>query len=885
MRWVRFFLRKRWDEERAAEIDSYLEIEAVDNIARGMSPEQARRAAHRKFGNPTMVREEIYRMNSVGFIETLWQDFRYGLRVLRKSPMTTVVALLSLALGIGATTAIFSVVYGVLIAPYPYARPNEIWAPGIRSARNPQQGRRDYHPSEYLELQKLPAFAQVMATSPENQLLTGDRAPENFTAVTVTANAFQFLGVEAVLGRTILPSDIKADGQAEPVVVLSYQAWQRLFNGSPEALGKTLVLDDKAQTVIGVMPPRFGWWTHDGGWLPMPVVRLRDRTVFPIVRLQPGVSKAVGEQQLQALHLRLAKDTPAYYPKDGFIVGLSNYMDITVAAGEMYASLRLLFGAVGFLLLIACANVANLQMARATARTREISLRMSLGAGRARVMRQLLTESIVLSLTGGALGVLFAVALTRAIVALMPEFYVPNEARMTVNGWVLLFSLGVSAATGILFGLVPALQCSRLDLVEALKDAGKGPGVRAASGRMRNLLVVAEVALSVILLVGASLTIRGFVNLQRTELGFQPERVLMVGIQLPAKRYATHEKRVAFTQNILQRVSSLPGAQSAAIGNGGLPFGGPQSAYSIEGHPQEESQPIRVGLISADYPRTLGIPLLSGRAFTGQEVAQAEPVALINLAASKLWPAGESPIGKRIRLELLAKPPGGMLPSQRLAQAGAPSFVTVAGILGDTKNDGLQKPPAPAVFVPYTMIAPTGRTVAVRTRGSPMLLLNAVRQQVSEVDKDQPISRPITLEEVLGYETVQPRFNMALLSFFGGLGLALAAFGIFSVLNYSVVRRTHEIGVRMALGAEQRDVLALMLGLGAKLVLAGLTAGLVGSILLSRFLRSEIFQVPVTDPVALLGVATLLTTAALLACLVPARRAARLDPVTALRHE
>jgi putative ABC transport system permease protein len=881
MSWMRFFRRTRWDEERGREMDAYLEIETADNIARGMAPDEARRAARRKLGNATTVREEIYRMNSLGFVETLWQDLRYGLRVLRKSPMMTVVALLSLALGTGATTAIFSVVYGVLIAPYPYARTNEIWSPEIHNARNPQQTRESYHPSEYLELQKLPAFAQVMATSPENQLLTGNRAPENFTAVSLTGNGFQFLGVEPVLGRTILPSDVTAGGQAEPVIVLSYGAWQRLFNGSPDALGKTLVLNDTPRAVIGVMPPRFGWWTNEGGWLPMAIDLRRDGPIFPIVRLQPGVSKTVADQQLQALHLRLARDNPAYYPKEGFTAGFNNYMDITAAAGEMHSSLRLLFGAVGFLLLIACANVANLQMARATARAREIALRMSVGAGRARVLRQLLTESVVLSLSGGALGVLFAVAITKAIVALMPEFNVPNEARIEVNGWVLLFSLGVSVATGILFGLVPAMQCSRLDLVETLKDAAKGSGVRAASGRTRNLLVVAEVALSVILLVGASLTIRGFVNLQRTDVGFQPDRVLMVDLQLPAKRYATYEKRVAFTQNILERVRNLPGAQAAAIGNGGLPFGGPQSPYSIEGHPQTESQPIRMGLISAEYQHTLGIPLLSGRALTEQEVAQADPVALINLAASKLWPAGESPIGKRMRLEILAKPPGSVL----LAHSGAPPFVTVAGIIGDTKNDGLQKPAAPAVFVPYTIVAPPFRTLAVRTRGSPMLLLNAVRQQVREVDKDQPVGRPITLQEVLGFETVQPRFNMALLSFFGGLGLALAAIGIFSVLNYSVVRRTHEIGVRMALGAERRNVLSLMLGIGARLVLAGLAAGLAGSFLLARFLRSEIFQVPVTDPVAIFGVVVLLSGAALLACWLPARRAARLEPMAALRHE
>ena len=397
-------------------------------------------------------------MNGVGMIETLWQDVHYGLRVLRKGPGLTLVALLSLALGIGATTAMFSVVYGVLIAPYPYAKPNEIWSPDIRSVKDPRPSMRPYHLSTYLEVQKLPAFASVMATSPESRLLTGDRAPESFTSVLLTANAFQFLGVEPVLGRTILPTDVHPDGQAEPVVVLTYGAWQRLFDGSPEALGKTLILNDQRYTVIGVMPSRFGWWTNDGGWLPMPIDLHEDRMVFTIMRLQPGISRSVAEQQLQALHLQLAKITPANFPKEGFTTALRNYMDMTVASGsEMKSSLQLLFGAVGFLLLIACANVANLQMARATSRAREIALRMSVGATRGRVLRQLLTESVVLSLVGGVGGVLFAIAITKAIVALMPNFYVPNEARITVNDYVLIFSLGVSVLTGILFGIAPCL--------------------------------------------------------------------------------------------------------------------------------------------------------------------------------------------------------------------------------------------------------------------------------------------------------------------------------------------------------------------------------------------------------------------------------------------
>ena len=549
MGFQRFFRRKSWDEERALELDAYLEQESADNIARGMTPDEARRAAQLKLGNATSVREEIYRMNTLGFLETFWQDVRYGLRVLRKSPGLTSVALLSLALGIGATTAIFSVVYGVLISPYPYAKANEIWAPEIRNAKNPKQFRGNYRVAEYLQVSKLPAFAQVMATSPENRLLTGNTAPETFTTVTVTASAFPFLDVPPLLGRTIAAGDVRPNGEPEPVIVLSYLAWQRLFQGSADALGKTVTLNDVRYSVIGVMPPRFGWWTSDGGWLPMSLDPRQDHPMFAIARLRPGVSAQAAEQQLQALHLELAKARPEDFPKEGFNTVLRNYLDITVAQGEMQSSLQLLFGAVGFLLLIACANVANLQLARATARRREIALRMSVGAGAARVVRQLLTESVALALAGGALGILFAYILKRAIESLMPEFYVPNEARIEVNGKVLAFSGAISAITGIVFGLAPALQCARLQLVDTLKDSTMGAGTSAAGKQPRNLLVIAEVALAVVLLMGASLTIRGFVELQRTDVGFQADRVLMVGLSVPPKRYATYEQRVALTES------------------------------------------------------------------------------------------------------------------------------------------------------------------------------------------------------------------------------------------------------------------------------------------------------------------------------------------------
>ena len=819
-------------------------------------------------------------MNTLGFFETLWQDLRYGLRMLRQSPGLTAVALLSLALGIGATTSIFSVVYGVLIAPYPYAKPAEIWAPALRSAKNPKQWSPASRMSAYLRMREMPVWSETMATLPDTRLLTGGRAPESFTTTLVTANAFGFLGVQPVLGRTIQPSDVGPDGQPAPVIVLTDNAWHRLFDGRADALGQKLVLNDEAYTVIGVMPSRFGWWNDQGGWIPLKLDPRQERSVFPIVRLARGVSPQTAEDQLETLYHDLAKASPEDFPKEGFHALLKNYLDMTVASGTMEASLRMLFGAVGFLLLIACANVANLQLARATSRAREIALRMAVGAGRGRVLRQLLTENVVLSLAGGLLGIALAKGIALGVVNLMPDFYKPNEARITLNEYVLLFTAAVAVLTGILFGLAPALQCSRLDLVETLKEATKGSGAGARGGRTRNLLVVAEVALSVMLLVGAGLTVRGFVALEQTELGFQPDRVLMVNIQLPAKRYTTWTQRVAFTQDLMERVAAIPGAQSAAIGNGGLPFGGFRSPYTIDGQPVSGSQPMMVGLISADYGRTMGIPLVRGRGFTVQDVQHADHVAVINQAAARLWPAGTDPVGRHVHLAALDKPQGAL-------QAPGPQSgeVTVVGVMANTRNDGLTNPPAPQVFLPYTVVAPPGRALAVRAHGDPMRLLNAVREQVRQLDPEIPVNRPITMEDVVGEEVKQPRFNMALFTFFGGLGLALAAIGVFGVLSYSVARRTHEIGVRMALGAERSHVLGLMMRMGGKLVLTGLAVGVAGSLVLGRYVQSEVFSVSVTDPVAIAGAVVVLMATGLAACVAPARRAARLEPMSALRHD
>jgi putative ABC transport system permease protein len=802
------------------------------------------------------------------------QDLGYGIRSFRRSPAFTIVALLSLTLGIGATTAIFSVIYGVLIAPYPYARPGEIWAPEVRAIDG--RGGRPYRPEELRGLAQIAAFSDVMATSFDTVLMTGEFAPESFGAPLLSGNAFNFLGVPPVVGRTIQPSDIRADGVAMPVVVLSYKLWLRLFDGNPAAVGRTLILNGQPHTIIGVMPPRFGWYGNDAFWLPLTPSRTDVPFVNPIMRLAGGVSKAAAEEQLKAFNQRLAIEKPSTFPPQGFTTILRNYLDVTVASGEMRTSLRLLLGAVGFLLLIACANVANLQLARATARTREMAVRMSIGADRRRLIRQLLTESVVLSLVGGALGVLFAIGATRTIVNLMPEFYVPNESRVAMNIPVLACTVVVSVLTGILFGLVPALRMSRPAVADALK-AGRSTGFESDGARSRSALVIAEVTLSVVLLVSAGLTIRTFFRLTSVDPGIAADRVVLVGVPLPPAQYASMDRRNQFAEQLLDRVDSLPGVESVSIGH---PFGGPQSSFGIAGRLPDDSKRVTVNLVGADHLRTFGIPLRGGRMFDQSEVRRHDHVAVINESAAKLFPAGENPIGARVKLDVLAHPP-----ARALTDAERGDEVTIIGIIGNTRNAGIRNEPTPIVALPYTLVAPLQRMLAVRAVVDPSRLTNSVRASVRAIDPDQPLGRFYTVQEILGQEIDQPRFTMALFSAFAILGLTLAAAGIYSVLSFHVLSRTQELGVRMALGAPRRHVLGLMLLTGGRLVVVGLIIGTAVSLAATRMMRSQLFGIEPSDPVSYIGVALVLAAVAFAACYVPARRAAAVDPIVALRQD
>jgi putative ABC transport system permease protein len=876
---------KRWEARRKRledEMQEHIDLETKENIEAGMSPLEARQAAIRKFGSMASAADQSRETWGWLWLERLWQDVRFALRSFRKNPGFTVVALLSLMLGIGASIALFSVVYGVLIAPYPYARPNQIWAPAVLGPHDAVHGWHWYSQREMEEIQKLPAFSDVMATSVKSVLLTGGINPENFYGVFLTGGAFNFLDVKPLLGRTIQPFDIGSDGEPAPVVVLSYGFWQRFFSGDPHAIGRTITLDDVPRTIIGVMPPRFGWFTNEAFWLPLRPDLKDNSGIAVIMRLAPGVTQHAAEQQLNQLNIRLAAQRPDDYPKGQLRTLLLNYMNITVASGSMADSLHLLFAAVGLLLLIACVNVANLQLARTTGRAREIAMRLAIGAGRGRLARQLLTESVLLSVAGGILGVLFAIGATRLIVVLIPPDYVPNEARITINGWVLLFSLGVSMLTGILFGLAPALRSSRPDLVGTLKDGGGGATGSMRGRAMRSWLVVAEISLSVILLAGASLAVRGFVQMLRVDPGFQPEKVMRIDVTLAPKRYPTWQQRNLLDRNLLESVTNLPGVQAATLGNGGLPWSGWRSSFSIDGQPPIEGRKVALSLISARYPQTLGIPLKRGREFTEAEIESGLRVALINESAARLWPPGQDPVGRSMQIDDLGQP---MTNPQVLSAPGIAAGVTVVGVIGDTKNDGLAEAPAPAVYLPYTLYAPPERDLAVRTAGDPLTIVNAVRLKARELDKDLAVGKPNTLDEVMGQETQQPRFNMALFSSFAALGLALAAIGIYSVISFNVTQRVQEIGVRMALGAKRGDILKLILLMVARLAAFGLAIGLLGSFLVERLVRFQVFAKTSFGVIPLATIVLVLAGVALLAAWLPAARAGNLDPVKALRHE
>ena len=801
-------------------------------------------------------------------LEVLLKDVRFGARTLSKSRGFTLVAVLTLAIGIGANAAIFSVVNAVLLRPLPYRAPE-------RLVTVLHEGGSPVAPANFLDWrEQARSFESIAAAQSWNVTMTGQDRPEQLNVLQTGAEMFRVLGVEAQLGRTY------SSGEDQPgrehVVVLSHGFWQRRFGGARDVVGQQVTLDGEPYTVVGVMPPDFQfapfWATHAEAWVPLNLGRRvsdrRGQSLRVFARLKPGVTLGQAQAEMETINRRLAEQYPR--ENEGLTVSVDSLHEKVV--GKSRPALLIMLGAVGFVLLIACANVANLMLAKSAMRQREIAVRIALGAGRWRVVRQLLTESLVLSFAGGAAGLLLAYWSNTALASLGPDT-LPRLRTASLDGGVLLFTLGLSVFVGLLFGLAPALRSTKTDLTESLKSRAQGSARGRRHERVRQLLVVGEVAVSLVLLVGGGLMMRSFLRLTSVDPGFDPRGVTTATVRLAGPRYATDEQRAAFFQRLTTQLSSLPGVKSASAVNH-IPLGGDVWTYgfTVEGRPatpDAERQSAVYRVVRPDYFRTMGAALLKGHDFTERDDASAPGVVIVNEAlARRQWP-GEEPLGKRITVN---------------GESGKPR--EVVGVVKDLKQGDWASEPQPEMYLPHLQAAsPRSMTLVLRATSDASELGPEVRREVWAIDGDLPVSQITGMEDVVSESVGQQRFNTLLIGLFAATALILAAVGVYGVMSHAVVQRTHEIGVRLALGARGRDVLGMIIRQGLGLTLAGLAVGLTGALALMRVMKSLLYEVSATDPLVFGGVAVALTLSALLACYIPARRATKVDPMVALRHE
>lgn len=805
------------------------------------------------------------------------QDFRYGLRGLRKQPGFAALAVLALALGIGSATTIFSVIQNVLIDPFPYLDAHRVVAFSIHDVNDSRPGGRSFFKvDEYLDYQEQShVFSDVIGAAYVDVLYSSGEGTEQFDGTHITPNNFKFLGVPALLGRTTTEDDAKPG--APPVFVMSYKMWLKRFNLDPSILNRNFVLNGVSMTLVGIMPPRFTKRAADL-WIPLALDRnnpeLAERYFGFQAKMKPGVTMRDVEADITVIANRLAQQYPKEYPKK-FTVQVDSYVDSVV--GPFRKILLTLAAAVGMLLLIACANVANMLLARATVREKEMAVRSALGASRLRLIRQLLIESFLLAIAGAAAGCLFAYAGIKGIVAVIPEGAIPREAVIRLNVPVLLFSLGVAALTALLFGLAPALQTARREVVDPLKDAGKGVSGGFRRGRLRNSLVVFEVAMSLVLLAGSGLLMRSFFALQNVDLGFNSENILVSRLPFPRGQYKTAAEKHRFFRPLLQRLQALPGVVAVTAASSLPPYGGIGTEVEIAGKVYTERRRAIFQLCSEGYFSTMGIRLLRGRVLTESEVNDARKVVVVNQTLVSKYFEGQDPIGRRIRLKALETPPD---------QAVANPDFEIVGVVADAKNDGIRDPVRPEMFIPYTVTGNYFRGIMVKTAKDPLPMVNAVKREIWAVDSSVAVAFTGSLDDFLKQFTfAQPRFSLILLGVFAGVGLVLVILGVYSVIAYTVSRQTHEIGIRMALGADRADVFGMVLRMGLRLIAIGIAAGLLASFAATRLITSEIWGVSPHDPITLAGVVAVVTVAGLAACYFPARRATRVDPMVALRYE
>lgn len=804
-------------------------------------------------------------------METFSQDFRYGVRLLLKHRGFSAVAVLALALGIGANTAIFSVINSVLLKPLPYKEPERLVE--LRETNPPKHPDVPVSAASFLDWQSQnTVFEQVAAYRSTSYNLIGDGEPERIRAARISAGTFTLLGINPLVGRDFLPEEDQPERAR--VVAISHGLWQRRFGSDPNLVGQTINLSGNIYTVVAIMPATFGFPERTIElWTPMAIEPF-ERGQYGahnngvIGRLKPGISIEQAQTEISTIARRIAEDHAE--TNAGWEAKAIPMLDYTV--GNIKLTLLVLLGAVAFVLLIACANVANLLLARAASRQKEIAIRTAMGAGRWRIVRQLLTESVLLALAGGAVGLLLAMWGINALLALAPAD-LPRVKDVAIDSGALAFTLAVTILTGITFGLAPALQASKPDLNEILKESGgRGSTGGIHRQRVRNMLVVAEVALALVLLVGGGLMIRSFLRLQRVNPGFNPDNAMMVKLVLPKSRYPEDGQQTAFLNQLVENVSALPRVQSVGA-TISMPFVDNYTlGFAIQGRPAVHDSDLPVTkyyAVSPDYFKTMGIPLLKGRVFTDRDVAGAPRVAIINETMARRYFPDEDPIGKRIHV----------------TNGPEQLFREIVGIVGDVKHNGLDQETPPQTYMSFAQEPGTGITLVLRSDANPASLSAAIRTEVSRIDKDQPISAIKPLTEIVADSVAQQRFSMLLLGVFAAVALILAAVGLYGVMSYSVTQRTHEIGVRMALGAGSGDVLKLVVGQGMVLASVGIGIGLTAAFALTRLMESLLFGVTSTDPITFGAISLMLAGVAFVASYIPARRAMKVDPMIALRYE
>jgi putative ABC transport system permease protein len=811
-------------------------------------------------------------------VNWILHDVRYALRRLRRQPGFVLLVVLELGLGVGAATTIFSVIDNILLNPFPYKDADRVVTISIHDLSNSRRGGRSYFPlEEFLEYQNQNhVFQEVIGTGGEDVLYFNGQGTEQFNGSFVTPNTFRFLGVPAQLGRFLEPDDAKPG--APPVFVMSYHLWATRFSRDASLLGQNFTLNGVRRTLVGVMPLRF---TKQDGDVYYPASLDRadpdnaGRYFLVQGRLKPGVTFAQAQADITVVAQRLAAEYPKNYPKQ-FSVQIMGWVERIV--GQFSKSLYTLAVAVGLLLLIACSNVSNMLLAQATAREKEMSVRAALGASRWRLVRQLLVESFVLALGGAAVGCLLAYGGIKALVAFIPQDSIPHEAVIALNVPVLLFSLALAVFTPLLFGLAPALHAVKRDVVEPLKGTGKGVGGGFRHAKLRNSMIVVEVVLSLVLLAGAGLLMRTFVSLQTVDLGFDPANVLFARFPFPHGQYTTAAAKQQFFRALLPRLTALPGVVAVTETTTLPPYGGLRSEIDVPGKTHYEKWTAIFQLVSEGYFPTLRIRLLRGRALSDVEVNDARKVAVVNQTLVRRFFGDQDPLGQHVKINFLQSfPPDSPMPD--------PTF-EIVGVVADVKNQGVQDPPLPEIFIPYTLTGAFDRGVLVRTARDPLPLLDTVRRQIWAVDSNVATTDTDTLENYLKrFSYSEPCFSLILLGVFAGVGLILVSVGVYSVMAYTVSVQTHEIGIRMALGAGAAHVFRMVLWAGLRLIAVGVAVGLAASFAATWILASQLWGVSPRDPLTLSLAAAIIMIAGLAACYFPARRATRVDPVIALRYE